>query len=73
MKRDFNSWLETFRKSICDYSYYVDFEKVYGNVESIKVELNILNSLIGSKNIESDFEKCPCNNSRFYKNAYKVF
>lgn len=57
MKRDFNAWLETFRKSICDYSYYVDFEKVYGNVESIKVELNILNSLIGSKNIESDFEK----------------
>ena len=57
MKRDFNKWLETFRDSICDYGYYVDFEKVFGNVESIKVELNILNSLIGSKNIESDFEK----------------
>jgi len=57
MKRDFNKWPETFRDSICDYGYYVDFEKVFGNVESIKVELNILNSLIGSKNIESDFEK----------------
>ena len=55
MKRDFNKWLETFKSSICNYDYYVDFEKVYGNVDSIKVELNILNSLIGSKNIENEF------------------
>lgn len=57
MKRDFNEWFKTFRSSICDYSYYVNFEKVYGNVDGIKVELNILNSLIGSKDIENDFEK----------------
>lgn len=57
MKRDFNKWLNTFRSSICDYKFYVDFEKVYGNVENIKVELNILNSLIGSKDIEKDFKK----------------
>lgn len=57
MKRDFNEWFKTFRSSICDYAYYVNFEKVYGNVDSIKVELNILNSLIGSKDIDSDFEK----------------
>lgn len=56
MKRDFTKWLSTFRDSIATYSYYVDFGKVYGNVESIKIELNILNSLIGSKNIKSDFE-----------------
>lgn len=57
MKRDFNEWLNTFRDSICDYKFYVDFEKVYGNVDKIKVELNILNSLIGSKDVESDFRK----------------
>lgn len=57
MKRNFNEWFKTFRSSICDYSYYVNFEKVYGNVDGIKVELNILNSLIGSKDIENDFEK----------------
>lgn len=57
MKRNFNEWLKTFKSSICDYGYYVDFEKVYGNIENIKVELNILNSLIGSKNIEHDFNK----------------
>lgn len=56
MKRNFTEWLSTFRDSIATYSYYIDFEKVYGNVESIKIELNILNSLIGSKTIEKDFE-----------------
>lgn len=57
MSRDFNEWLAQFRKSISSYDYYVDFEKVYGNVDEIKIELNILNSLIGSKSIESDFER----------------
>lgn len=56
MRRDFNVWLSGFRGSIADYGYYVDFEKVNRNVDAIKVELNILNSLIGSKNIEADFE-----------------
>ena len=55
--RDFDLWRSKFRKSISSYDYYVDFEKVIKNVEDIKVELNILNSLVGSKNIESDFEK----------------
>ena len=56
MKRDFAEWLLTFTDSIADYKYYIDFEKVHRNVDSIKVELNILNSLIGSKNIEEDFD-----------------
>lgn len=55
MVREFNAWLSTFKKSICDYNFYVNFDKVYKNVEEIKVPLNILNSLIGSKNIEKDF------------------
>lgn len=55
-KRDFHTWLSNFRYSIADFGYYIDFNKVYNNVESIKIELNILNSLIGSKNIEVDFE-----------------
>ncbi len=56
MKRDFNEWLENFKPSISDYNYYVDFPKIYRNVDKVKVELNILNSLVGSKNIESDFQ-----------------
>ncbi len=57
MKRDFKEWLSKFKYSISGYKYYIDFEKVYRNVDRIKVELNILNSLIGSKNIENDFEE----------------
>ncbi len=56
MKRNFDKWLSNFRNSIANYSYYVDFDKVYKNINSIRVELNILNSLIGSKSIEKDFE-----------------
>ena len=57
LNRDFNEWLSKFKSSISDYTYYVDFEKIYKSAEKYKVEINILNSLIGSKNIESDFEK----------------
>lgn len=55
--RDFDTWLSKFRPSISSYDYYIDFEKVIRNVDEIKIELNILNSLIGSKNIEEDFER----------------
>lgn len=54
--RNFREWLSSFRDSIADYGYYIDFQKVHRNVDSIKIELNILNSLIGSNNIEADFE-----------------
>lgn len=56
MSRDFEEWLNQFKFSISGYKYYINFEKVYRNVENIKIELNILNSLIGSKKIEKDFE-----------------
>lgn len=53
--RDFNIWLSKMKESIANWHYYTDFNKVYDNVNKVKVELNILNSLIGSKNIENDF------------------
>lgn len=55
--RDFNRWIANFRPSIANYEYYVDFKKVFCNVDELKIPLNILNSLIGSKDIESDFKK----------------
>ena len=55
MKRNFIEWLGTFKDNISDYKYYIYFEKVYKNVEENKVEFNMLNSLLGSKNIEEDF------------------
>ncbi|MDE6778845.1 MAG: type II restriction endonuclease [Alistipes sp.] len=54
--RNFEQWIGSFRKSIADYTYYIDFKKTFRNVDKIKIELNILNTLVGSRNIESDFE-----------------
>ena len=56
MKRDFAEWLLTFTDSIANYKYYIDFETIYKNAEIYKIELNMMNSLIGSDNIEQDFE-----------------
>ncbi|MBD5257698.1 MAG: restriction endonuclease [Barnesiella sp.] len=55
--RDFNTWISNFRPSIADFKYYVDFEKVYKNTDQIKIPLCILNSLVGSKDIENEFKK----------------
>lgn len=54
--KEFNKWLSTFRESIANYQYYIDFNTVYKKCDNIKVELNILNSLVGSNDIENDFE-----------------
>lgn len=56
MIRDFDKWLMNFKESIADYKYYIDFETVIKNKDSIKVELNIMNSLIGSADIEKEFD-----------------
>lgn len=66
--RNFDKWLGKFKASISSYAYYVDFEKVYRNVDAIKIELHILNSLIGSKNIKEDF----INIIKNYPNTLKV-
>ena len=57
MKRNFAEWLLTFTDSIANYKYYIDFETIYKNAEEHKIELNMLNSLIGCTNIEYEFEK----------------
>lgn len=53
--RDFTTWLAGFRSAIAGYGYYTDFEKIYRNVDTVKVELHIMNSLIGSAHIEKEF------------------
>ena len=55
MSRNFEEWLNKFRPSISGYDYYVNYDKVVENVMKLRIELNILNSLIGSKNIKEDF------------------
>lgn len=52
--REFNMWLSTFRESIADYKYYIDFETVYKNIETVRRPLSLLNTIVGSENIEDD-------------------
>jgi len=68
MKKEFDKWISTFKESISNWNYYTDFDKVYKNIDLIKVELNILNSLINSKNIESEFR----NLVKLYPNVLKA-
>lgn len=56
MRKNFEDWFNNFKNNINDYKYYADFPKIIANVDRIKIELNILNSLVGSKAIEKDFE-----------------
>lgn len=55
MKQSFNQLLVNLKDTVADYRYYTDFPKVFQKIEKVKIELNILNTLIGSKNIESEF------------------
>lgn len=52
--RDFNTWLQSFKEVIAGYKYYTAFEKIYRNVDGIKVQLCLMNSLIGSHDIEKE-------------------
>lgn len=55
--RNFDTWLAQFRDSISNYNYYTDFKKVIENARPLKAELHILNSLIGSNDIEVEFRE----------------
>ncbi len=57
MKKDFNNWLSTMKDSIATWDYYVDFKKVYENIEDIEDALNLLNGLINKQDIEGKFKE----------------
>ena len=52
----FNYFFETITPVIHNLSFFVNWEKVFKGVEKYKIELGILNSLCGSKNIINDFK-----------------
>ncbi|MHA3838407.1 type II restriction endonuclease [Mycoplasma sp. VS1572C] len=55
-KKNFDEWLNNFKESIANYSYYIDFNTVYRNVNIMRLKLNLLNSIVGSSDIEKDFK-----------------
>lgn len=57
--RQFDEWVATFTDTIVDWSYYVDFAKIYEHMSDLMVRANLhlLNTLIGSANVREDFIK----------------
>jgi type II restriction enzyme len=63
--------IEVFHNTIIDtnrgYKFFVNWDKVKSHVEKYKVEFNILNSLIGSRNFDEELKnllkKLSCNPS----------
>ncbi|MFA6194498.1 MAG: type II restriction endonuclease [Patescibacteria group bacterium] len=51
----FGYFINNLQKSISDWSFFVDWNKIKKNVEEIEIELNTLNSLIGKDNLEERF------------------
>ena len=50
-------FISTLRPSSQVWDYFLNWDKIQFNLYAIKFELNILNSLIGSANVEKDFIK----------------
>lgn len=51
----FDNFITTLRSSTKIWNYFVNWKKVNTNLKSINIELNLLNSLIGSDKLENDF------------------
>jgi type II restriction enzyme len=48
--------LDNLKPSLLVWSYFVNWEKVFGNVKEVEVNLNILNYLIGKDDFEKELE-----------------
>lgn len=57
MSRDFDKWILTLKDSISSWRYYTDFDKVYDNVDNVSSQLESLNTLLNSQDIEKDFRE----------------
>lgn len=55
MKKEFNSWLETFSETLAGWDYYSDFDKAYSNIDKKKEQIEKLKSLVNSNDIKGDF------------------
>jgi type II restriction enzyme len=51
----FNYLIANLKQSNTLWSYFVNWDKVFGNVKKIEICLNILNYLIGKKNFDDEF------------------
>ena len=52
----FNYFSTSLNDSITYWDYFVNWEKVLGNVQDFEIDLNTLNYLVGKENIEEEFK-----------------
>ncbi len=52
----FDYFCKTINSSITLWNYFVNWEKVFGNVKEIEIDLNIMNYLIGKDDVENEFK-----------------
>ena len=48
----FNEIISSFKNKITQWNYFVNWKKVLQNIEPVEKELNLLNYLIGKKNLQ---------------------
>ena len=53
----FDYFVNNIKSSIKTWDYFVNWDKVNTNISKIKIELNLLNSLLDSQNLKDDFIK----------------
>lgn len=56
MKRNFDDIINSLKPTIYSHEYFVDFKKVFNNVDNIKYHLNNLNYLLGEDDFDKSFE-----------------
>lgn len=70
----FDRIVEHFHETIIDtnrdHKFFVDWKKIQANVQKSKIELNILNSLIGSKNFKNDLRQILSRCHTLFPNSY---
>lgn len=57
----FNYLINNLKKTNRTFDFFIDWSRVFHNVENIEVELNIMNYLIGKDNIKEEFAKLIAN------------
>lgn len=63
----FEYLINTLKKTITQWDYFVNWSKVLGNIENLEIDLNTLNYLIGKENIEEDFRRLLKRNPTIYR------
>ncbi|MBI3793352.1 MAG: hypothetical protein HY280_01315 [Nitrospinae bacterium] len=53
----FKYFTDTINKSNTYWDYFVNWEKVFGNINDIEIDLNTLNYLVGKEKIEESFKE----------------